>query len=185
MDYLHGQTLTIQRRVADHWTAFSAERQKADAAINERVADIEVEIHVLKQESSKAASFAPIRCLPVEMLAEIFITSISCHAQSRLELMRVCRSWRVVVLTMPRIWSNIRLCTWTKTDKVDFILGRTGVSPLDVEIDTGMDIFKMVDPNEFKRYASRSAGNQRVEALEDPHRDELPEPARHRRSFNA
>jgi hypothetical protein len=36
---------------------------------------------------------------------------------------------------------------------VDFILERTGVSPLDVEIDTGMDMFKMVDPNEFKRFA--------------------------------
>ena len=67
--------------------------------------------------------------------------------------MRVCRSWRAVVLTVPRIWSNIRLCTWTKTEKVDSILGRTGVSPLDVEIDTGTDMFKMVDPNEFKRYA--------------------------------
>ena len=46
---------------------------------------------------------------------------------------------------MPRIWSNVRLCTWTKTEKVEFILERTRVSPLDMEIDTGMDMFKMVD----------------------------------------
>ena len=154
MDYLHGQILAIQKQMTDHWNAFSAERQKAEVAVTAKVTDIEMQIHMLKQENSKAASFlAPIRRLPVELLAEIFIISISFHAQSRLELMRVCRSWRAVVLTMPRIWSNIRLCTWTKTDKVDFILERTGVSPLDVEIDTGMDMFKMVDPNEFTRYA--------------------------------
>ena len=43
--------------------------------------------------------------------------------------------------------------SWTKTEKVEFILGRTGVSPLDVEIDTGMDMFKMVGANAFKRHA--------------------------------
>ena len=154
MDYLHSQILAIQKRMADRWNAFSAERQNAEAAVTAKVTDFEMQIHVLKQENSKAASFlAPIRRLPVEMLAEIFIISISCHAQSRLELMRVCRSWRAVVLTMPRIWANIRLCTWTKTDKVNFILERTGVSPLDVEIDTSMDMFKMVDTAAFKKYA--------------------------------
>ena len=154
MDYLHSQILAIQKQMADRWNAFSAERQNAEVAVTTKVTDIEMQIHVLKQENYNAASFlAPIRRLPVEMLAEIFIISISCHAQSRLELMRVCRSWRAVVLTMPRIWANIRLCTWTKTDKVNFILERTGVSPLDVEIDTSMDMFKMVDTAVFKKYA--------------------------------
>ena len=154
MDYLHSQILAIQKQMADHWNAFSAERQKAEAAVTAKVTDIEMQIHVLNQENSKAASFlAPIRRLPVEMLAEIFIISIACHTRSRLELMRVCRSWRAVVFTMPHIWSNIRLSTWTKTDKVDFILERTGASPLDVEIDTGMDMFKMVDTTAFSQYA--------------------------------
>jgi hypothetical protein len=40
--------------------------------------------------------------------------------------------------------------TWTKTDQVDFILERTGVSLLDVEIDM---MFMIVDPNQFRRYA--------------------------------
>ena len=49
---------------------------------------------------------APIHRLPVEMLAEIFVLSIFRDTHSPLELMRVRRSWRGVVLTMPRIWSN-------------------------------------------------------------------------------
>ena len=154
MDYLHGRILAYQKQMADHWIEFSSKRQEAEAEVMANVADIEVQIHILKQENSKAASFlAPIRRLPVELLAQIFLIAISYHAHSRLELMRVCRSWRAVVLTMPRIWSNIRLCTWTKTDKVEFIMERTGAGPLDVEIDTGMDMFKMVDANEFRRYA--------------------------------
>jgi hypothetical protein len=140
--------------MADLWNEFSAERQEAEAAFTAKVADLEVQIHTLKEESSKAASFlAPIRRLPVEMLAEIFVFSISSHAHTPLELMRVCRKWRAVVLTMPRIWSYLRLCTWTKPDKVKFILERTGVTPLDVEIDPGIDDLKMVDSNEFRKYA--------------------------------
>ena len=48
----------------------------------------------------------PIRRLPVEMLAEIFVLFNFPHTHSSLELMSVCRPWRGVVLAMPRIWSN-------------------------------------------------------------------------------
>ena len=88
----------------DLWNAFSAGPQEAEAAFTAKVADFEVQIHTLKEESSKAASFlAPIRRLPVEMLAEICVFSISSHAHTPPELVRVCRPWRAVVLTVPRI----------------------------------------------------------------------------------
>ena len=47
---------------------------------------------------------------------------------------------------------------------------RTGVTPLDLEIDAGMDVFKMVAVNECRRYAWRC--------------EQLPEEVRHRRSLN-
>jgi hypothetical protein len=104
MDFFQSQILSIQRQMADEWNKFPAERQKVEAAVMGRVTDIEMQIHVLNQANSKAASFfAPIRRLPVELFTEIFILSISCHARPRLELMRVCRSWRAVVLMMPHI----------------------------------------------------------------------------------
>ena len=88
MDYLHKRIILIQKQMADHWNAFQAERQKAEAEVSTNVTDIEVQIHVLKQEHSTAASFlAPIRRLPVEMLAEMVV--LPCHTHLPLELMRV------------------------------------------------------------------------------------------------
>jgi len=154
MDYLHDQILVIQKQMADAWNAFTTERQQAEAVVTAKVTDLEVQIHILKEENSKAACpLALIRRLPVEMLAEIFTLCISCHTHSPLELMRVCRSWRAVVLTTPPIWSDLRLGTWSKTENVESILGRIEVGPLDVEIDTGIDMSKVVDANEVRRYA--------------------------------
>jgi len=109
MDHFDSQILVIQKEMADHWNAFSAERQKAEAAVMAKVTDLEVQTHALKQENSYAASIlAPIRCLPAELLAEIFLLSIHGHAQSPLDLILVCRSWRSVILKMPHRWPTIR-----------------------------------------------------------------------------
>ena len=51
---------------------------------------------------------------------------------------------------MPRMWSSFRLSTWTKAEKIDFILERTGRIPLDVEIDASADVFKVVDEKEMR-----------------------------------
>jgi hypothetical protein len=63
------------------------------------------------------------------MLAEMLLWG------NLLELRRVGQSWRAVILSMPRMWSAFRLSTWTKPDKRDFIMARSGIVPLDVEID--------------------------------------------------
>ena len=81
----------------------------------------------------------PIHHLPVETLAAIFIFYSSCYEDSPLELLWVCGFWRAVALATPRIWSKVRLCTWTNVGKVAFILARTVTSPLHVEIDTIAD----------------------------------------------
>ena len=62
---LHRKILVIQKQLADLWNAHSAERPEAEGVFAAKVADLEVQIHTLKEESSKAASFlAPIRRLP-------------------------------------------------------------------------------------------------------------------------
>ena len=137
MDHLYGQRLNIQKEIVDHWNAFSAEHHEARAVMTAKVTDLELQIHILKQENSNTVSFlAPIWRLPAEILAEIFVLSIHIHAQSPLDLMHVCRFWRSVVLGMPRIWSTIRLSTWTNPSKTAFILEQTRAIPLDVEINT-------------------------------------------------
>ena len=110
MHHFNSRILTIRKETEDHWNAFSAERQKAEVAVMAKVTDLEMQIHALKQENSYAASvLAPIRCLPAEILAEIFLLSIHGHAQSPLDLMLVCHAWCSVVLEMPRSWFATRL----------------------------------------------------------------------------
>jgi hypothetical protein len=66
---------------------------------------------------------------------------------------------------MPCVWSNLRLSTWSKADKIDFILEHTGKVPLDVEIDTGADRLETADGNEV-----RYAGIERAVSVANPWR---------------
>ena len=158
MDALHNQVLAIQQKMATLWGLYSEDRQKAEHAVQAVVTDLKVQIHILEQENTNSASFlAPIRRLPVELLAEIFLLAICGNDHPALELARVSQSWRAVILSMPRMWSTFRLSTWTKAEKIDFILGRTGRVPLDVEIDTGADVLKVVDEKEM-RFAGMERG---------------------------
>jgi hypothetical protein len=154
MDHLNSRILAIQMAMVDHWNVFLAERQEAEATVTAKVTDLEVRVHALKQENSSiVSSLAPIWRLPAEILVEVFLLSIHGHAQSPLDLMHVCRSWRCVVLGMPRIWSTIRLSTWTTPSKMEFILEQTRAILLDVEINTCTRALRIVDGDGTTRYA--------------------------------
>jgi hypothetical protein len=153
MDALHNRILSIQQQMASLWSRYSLNQQQAECDVHAVVEDFEAQIRILEHENRNGASFlAPIRRLPMEMLSEIFCLAIYCNNQSPLELARVCQFWRAGVLSMRRVWSNFRLSTWTKPEKIDFILERTAGMLLDVEIDTGADVLKIVDDKEV-RYA--------------------------------
>jgi hypothetical protein len=94
---------------------------------------------VLLDERYAHSLSAPIRGLPAEILAEIFLVATIVYRCSALRLMRVCRSWRSVLLTTSRIWSTIRVRTRTRADFVEFLVERTRRVTLDVEIDTDSD----------------------------------------------
>ena len=69
-----------------------------------------------------------------------------------MRLLWVCSLWRNVALAMPDIWLNVRLCTWTSVDKVNFMLERIALSPFHVEINTEADIL-MSGTHKSPRYA--------------------------------
>jgi hypothetical protein len=56
IEYLYNQILAIQKEIADRLNAFSAERQRAEAAVSAQVADLEAQIHILREENSRDAS---------------------------------------------------------------------------------------------------------------------------------
>ena len=55
LEYLHIQTLAIQKEIVNRLNEFSAERQKAEAAVSAEVANLEAQIRILKQENSHDA----------------------------------------------------------------------------------------------------------------------------------
>ena len=140
LDELHAQILTIQGKMAAHWRDYQRRTTHSRQQIDRAIGDIQSKVWTLDQKNIYAASLlAPIRRLPVEMLSEIFATAIMVCGCSALRLMRVCRSWRCVLITMPRVWSTIKVRTWTRTDFMNFLLERTRRVTFDLEIDTDSD----------------------------------------------
>jgi hypothetical protein len=56
IEYLYNQIFAIQKEIADRLNAFSAERQRAEAVVSAQVADLQAQIHNLRQENSRDAS---------------------------------------------------------------------------------------------------------------------------------
>ena len=81
IETISDQIPATQQSVVSLWGLYSADRPKADRDVQAAVADLKVQLYARVQENSNAASFfAPIRRLPVEVLA----------------------IWRLVATTIPR-----------------------------------------------------------------------------------
>ena len=81
MGPLYDQTPAIQQSMVSHWSLYSEDRPKAERDVQDAVADLKLQIYARAQENSNAASFfAPVRRLPMEVLA----------------------IWRLVATTIPR-----------------------------------------------------------------------------------
>jgi hypothetical protein len=149
LDELHTQIITLQEKMAVHWRNYQTRIMQRQRETERVIGGIQSKVQTLEQENSYAASLlAPIRRLPTEMLSEIFTIAIMVYKCSSLRLMSVCRSWRLVLMTMSRIWSTIKVRTWTRTDFIKFLLERTRRVTLDIEIDTDSDSgFYIADPS--------------------------------------
>ena len=140
LDELHAQVVILQQQLAQHWNDHEARVGQSRQDTQTEILGIESKISALEQENNHAISLlAPIRRLPTEMLAEILTVAIKEYGCSASQLTHVCRSWRLVLLAMPRIWSKVKVGSRTSTEQVECLLGRTGRVTLDVEIDTESD----------------------------------------------
>ena len=140
LDELHAQIIILQEMMAAHWRAYQNRVTQSRRRTEATIVDIRNRVSVLEQKNFYAVSLlAPIRRLPVEILSEILMFAVILHECSALRLMHVCRSWRSTLMTMSRVWSAIRVRTWTRMDFVEFLLERTRRVALDVEIDTDSD----------------------------------------------
>jgi hypothetical protein len=139
-DQLHAKIILLQEEMAKHWRDYESRVTESRRQTETAIADIQNKVSTLEQKNLYALSlFAPIRHLPAEILSEIFVIAIVAYGCPALRLVHVCRSWRCVLMAMSRVWSTIKVRTWTRTDLVKFLLERTRRVSLDVEIDTDLD----------------------------------------------
>ena len=75
--------------------------------------------------------------LPVELLREIFLYCIEVNEMKSIQLASVCRQWRAVITTMSRLWSTLRVGSWTEREQVSTWLQRA--YPKKVILDTQRD----------------------------------------------
>jgi len=137
MDHHHAKICEIQQEMARLWSEYTARMTAVQEATETQVTAFQKRIAFLEKENSKSQSFlAPIRRLPTELLAEILVIAIEGHGLNRLDMMRVCRSWRATVLSMARIWSRLTIRPLTSREQVEFMVERTRQVPLDLLIDS-------------------------------------------------
>ena len=125
---------TISRKIED------AEQTLAEIVASTRrtIDDFHIERTKVQREIALALAYiSPIRRLPQELLREVFLINFEHDARCGWGISGVCTLWRRIALSMPRLWSRIRLET-TQNDSADTIrlwLERSGmVCPLDIEI---------------------------------------------------
>ncbi|KDQ60408.1 hypothetical protein JAAARDRAFT_125747 [Jaapia argillacea MUCL 33604] len=119
--------------------------QTAQRQLEQVIADSKKAIEQMQQDKTQLeadlfltkAYLSPIRRLPHELLRHIFALNFEDYPCCAWVLSAVCTLWRKLVLSMPRLWSKIRLVTTqsTSADTIRLWLERSGSRvPLDIEI---------------------------------------------------
>ena len=140
LDQIYAKIVSLQQQIVLHWREHESQVIQSGQETELAILDIAKKISALEQENDYAISLlAPIRRLPAEMLSEIFMFATMENGCSAWHLTHVCRSWRLVLLAMSRVWSSIRIGACTSTEEIECLLERTGRTTLDVEIDTESD----------------------------------------------
>jgi hypothetical protein len=139
---LHANEIAAISEVhGDQVQQMTVSREQEIATLKEQRSEIK------KRLARRRAFIAPVKWLPSELLSEIFIIQVDC-GDSPWTLLRVCRLWKVVATSTPRIWRYINMSrnhekfdsetSWQSCYmKVDIekALSRTGAAPLVIKID--------------------------------------------------
>ncbi|KAI9568726.1 hypothetical protein HD554DRAFT_2204935 [Boletus coccyginus] len=155
MDALNYREPPTESSVAEARRALQAQRQElsqlseritsAEDALAQIVTDrkgaireMQCEQHALEEKVKLTLAYiSPIRRLPHELLRHIFMFNFDNHPCCAWILASVCVLWRRLALSIPKIWSKIRLVTSQSAspDTVRLWLERSGDKvPLDIEI---------------------------------------------------
>ncbi|KAJ7686212.1 hypothetical protein B0H17DRAFT_985287 [Mycena rosella] len=131
-------SVTSAASLADRITAAKVSLAQIVAETQAAIDDMLKEELVLQDAIDQTRAYlAPIRRLPGELLRELFMWCFEGHPCCAWVLSAVCANWRQQALSIPRIWSKIRLFTnqSSSPDTIRLWLERSGPTvPLDIEI---------------------------------------------------
>ena len=114
--------------------------------LDEDISDIDEQILVLQtrrtqllqQRRCYSAPLSPVRCLPVEIIGEIFVYATRDRPRHVLNLSAMCQLWRCAAISTPILWSTLELghhMTKRNTDNhIDSWIKRTRSYPLSLVI---------------------------------------------------
>ncbi|KAJ7724944.1 hypothetical protein DFH07DRAFT_971060 [Mycena maculata] len=99
--------------------------------------------------SAHLALVSPIRRLPTDVIQEIFVACLPSDRNSAIDeqdapllLCHICRSWRSLALSTPRLWASLHIALPSKdempsmNETVNGWLSRSGILPLSISVAT-------------------------------------------------
>ncbi|KAI0751127.1 hypothetical protein C8Q80DRAFT_1250934 [Daedaleopsis nitida] len=124
----------LEQQIQDAKDALARIVEERQSAIRE----MERELAALEEKVALAKAYvSPMKRLPHELLRHIFLFNFEDCAWSAWVLSAVSSLWRRLVLSMPKLWSKIRLVTTqaSSAETIRLWLERSGRSvPLDIEL---------------------------------------------------
>ncbi|KAK7001422.1 hypothetical protein R3P38DRAFT_3049036 [Favolaschia claudopus] len=133
------------------------EIQKLIAEPIQQISSLDDEIALLQEQRSHLSSYvaahkvliSPIRRLPPDIIAEIFLACLPTHrncvmnvTEAPVLLGRICSSWRVRSLATPRLWASLHIVVPAgphnlgalRLEAMKLWLGRSGQCPLSISL---------------------------------------------------
>jgi hypothetical protein len=98
----------------------------------------------------RAASPRSIYSLPAKVLIEIAWYAITDDETSPFCLSAVCRRWKAIIDSAPRLWTTLVLRSWSGKDMVSAWLGRSKKKSLRVIIDAGQKVRRRSSETPFE-----------------------------------
>lgn len=153
------------------------EAQKDLLKLDLEIARVQVVIDQLSQDRSALDSYlmdhrallSPARRMPPEVVTEIFMRCLedgsdphSSSSKNRIPLLlsQICRAWRSVALSTPRLWSSLAT-TFTESNQMskaaltEIWLSRSGACPLTLSMLSSEDVFNQIVMDMIIPYSRR------------------------------
>jgi hypothetical protein len=136
--------------VAAIWERYDAQKRRITASWNRKRAELREQLREIEARLARQREvLAPVKWLPSEVLSEIFTIHVDC-GNTPWTLLYVCRLWKAVGSSTPRIWRYIQICEVNKeqgrfnsgtsfqmcftNSQFEKALSRTGATPLSISI---------------------------------------------------